>query len=215
MSESEASVRICSIYENYYKDKSREKAHDMYRIAVNFFDNPSRWENWSVQLELFTFNYVCRAYFIDVIRYKEYHFASKNKIPKDHSAQAISTSSEYWDEYVHNKSLLNHAKRASFIAKWLMLVKPITAVHLSMQESGQPIPSERDQKEYFNLNAEFAIIYIITDCIGPAWENCPQKTRDKFYDDLLYHFKFRPVDEKHFFLIFDTFFSAYYPTGEE
>jgi len=111
------SRRISDIYKGYYEEKARGKYDCLVNHAKEYVDALSLNDNFSHFIDPFRFYALVRSYYLDVIRYKEYHFDKKRRDgdPDD----SIDCYSKEWSEYVHKK-LISKDKAASLKANWII-----------------------------------------------------------------------------------------------
>jgi len=123
------------------------------------------------------------SYFLDVIRFKEYHFN-----PKNHSE--LDVNSTAWLEAVHVEKNINPAKIASFTAKWLLNYKPIIL---------EPIGDENLSLEDIELiNSAPAILALNFSLYLISLSQ--QAINERLAKAIIYHFRYRTFDERAFFL---------------
>ena|GEM_PF-6787381 len=95
-------------------------------------------------------------------------------------------------EYVHKK-LISKDKAASLTANWIMKYSPLQ-IHLNNAEYR---PKEEEEKTVLMANSGFAIENSI------AIMDVEIETVDPdLIKDLEYHFLYRPIDERHLFLVY-------------
>jgi hypothetical protein len=185
------SGRIAAIYKKHYESREPLRALNLYKIfesmalAVEKTGGPYR-----LNMDYIRLGELVRSYFLDAIRYKEYHFNPdaenvdfREKVKKlgfDDFSQ-IEPLSEAWTYLVHETANINSSKVASYTVKWILAYKPISAVNISSEIS----PTE--QSIFFSCVNE----YYALNCALFALE----------LDELIYSFRFRKFDEATYFMV--------------
>ena len=107
--------------------------------------------------------------------------------------------SETWEDLLHNEKngkRLKLSKVAALTAKWLLKYKPITLLVDDDQSVKKIDPHTRRIASF--INEDFALSHALI-----LMKIDPKKIAENMQEGLLYHFKYRPFDERHFFLIFE------------
>jgi hypothetical protein len=121
------------------------------------------------------------SYFLDVIKYKEYHF----------NADIDDIYSEAWCKEVHEEHKINDSKVAAFTAKWLLKAAPISIIPRNISSSIRR--SENDN--LCHINERFAL-----DCaLYALFRDSYLDLDDNSYESLYYDFKYRNFDERAYF----------------
>lgn len=213
------SGRILAIYERFYSAREEDRFVSLIKI---FEDLSSIIEesDLGVGLEM---DYLClgeiiRSYFLDTIRYKEYHFDPKN--PVDFSIdedakkaanllqkfgveqiQDLDQLSAEWTQLVHDCIRTHKSKVAAYTVKWILRYKPISVFDVS--NSGTTDDKERPLPDIpilspllANINEEFAYLCALT-ALGIDGRRIPKEKQD----ELIYCFRFRNFDEASYFMI--------------
>lgn len=140
---------------------------------------------------------IIRSYFIDVIRYKEYHFSADDKTdPVTGKAIQIDPFSERWIDEVHEK-LINESKVAAYTAKWILAYKPLTIISdASLDLNGAENPQHIQTKLYANINEVYALNCALS-VLKVDYDDVPENR----IDELIYNFRFRKFEEGLYFMI--------------
>ncbi len=120
------------------------------------------------------------SYFLDVIKYKEYHFDCN-----------LELHSEAWSKYIHDNKKINDSKVAAFSAKWLLKAAPIYII----PKADTPIVSDFlcHINEFFVLNCVlYCLLKYDFDLID-----------EDDYKKLFYDFKYRSFDDRAYFSRFE------------
>jgi hypothetical protein len=119
----QVSTRIEYIYEEHYSSK----AEDRFIYLVDFANKycrilglPSTVRSYVSREKI---NALVRSHFLDVIKFKEYHFE-----PEISTGAMNRIFSRDWIRAVHVDKLLAANKVAAFSAKWIMKHSPISFV---------------------------------------------------------------------------------------
>jgi hypothetical protein len=185
------SERVEAIFDKFYKSEAIKKANSLHSHVLQYLTAISDLEMFEASLKEFCIKRLTDAYFIDVIRYKEYHLSPKSVDGVKHGSMT-----EPWTAALHNQetgSKINDPKIAALTVKWLLRYQPISLKGLLPYED---IPETALRKAEF-INESFALAHAssVLKVSGLS---------EKLVGDLLYHFKYRPYDERHFFIIFDV-----------
>lgn len=122
------------------------------------------------------------SYFLDVIRYKEYHF---------NNSGSMDVFSEEWAKRIHSKKKINNSKVASFFCKWLLKAAPIYIV--PNEETEMPNDFIAHINSFFVLNC---VLYCL---LQYDYDMIDQDD----YDKLFYDFRYRSIDDRLYFSRFE------------
>lgn len=210
------SRRTKEIYDRFYADRVPQRYENLYFV----YDRLASYVDAShtgVKLEL---DYLClaeivRSYFLDTIRYKEYHFDPKavEKIQSENvraeviaalarmgveSLDDLDPLSADWSELVHRSVNINSSKVAAYTVKWIIRYKPISVVRLNAAASnGESLPEIKKPQSFLtNINEQFALHSALLTLGIDATQVSQKKI-----DELIYCFRFRPFDESAYFMI--------------
>ena len=115
------------------------------------------------------------SYFMDVIRYKEFHFNS------------------YDGGDIHDNKINNY-KIAAFTIKWILKVKPIFITPPKDYET-----NDKENAEINLINEQFCFSHALDILKIPADSLTPE-----VHDSFIYHLHYRNFDEATFFLLLET-----------
>lgn len=192
------SPRIDRIFKDFYKDAAVERYLLLVKMAQEFVGQLDILSGCNVYISDLKILKAVDSYFLDVIRYKEYHFQTEmgdaaSRTESEKSERENAFYGKEWAHKVHVGKLINDSKVAAFLAKWLLKASPIYIV---------PDDSEKlseDQKsvlicanELFALTCALYALRIDIKDISP-----------EDIDDILYNFRFRAFDERAYFTKFD------------
>jgi hypothetical protein len=191
MKSSQISGRIKYIYSSYYFNRAEEKFNHIIVHINQFAAKCGLSDDYCLSFLDITIRALVESYYLDVIRYKEYHFNPAG------SAE-YGSSQDTWCESVHNKKI-SKSKAAAYTAKWLLKYSPITILPDSVSRDEI---SPEDLKRILSINAVFCLDHIRK--ILTTEQGYPNSLNDdRVISDLIYTFRFRNFDERHFFMIFD------------
>lgn len=181
------SSRARYIFKHFYSEKARRRFDELVQFSTKFLQGlPFKCSVYR-QVDRVKMSALVESYFLDVIRFKEYHFNPKNGSGSD-------ILSHQWLASVHQEKNINPAKVAAFTAKWLLSYKPIIIIPENDDDLGN-----EDRELINSAAAQLALIFslslisISVDVVGK-----------RLSDRLMYHFRFRPYDERSFFIIFES-----------
>ncbi|MFV0410177.1 MAG: hypothetical protein ACK5LJ_10930 [Paracoccus sp. (in: a-proteobacteria)] len=213
------SRRYTAIFKDYYEKKSQEQIRYLDDMAELFLFPESALENkkgrWAKAWDYVSSKpkvrdyfssdsigaYACpfhlvnisKAYFIDIIRYKEYHYnPEEENIPYEEYAKAIHGGEK--------PRRLDADKRAAFLIKWILKTQPIQ-VELSKDAD---LDSYDNQNQVWYVNEHFSL-FVLWQTIGVKEKKVPEKEQLA----LLHQFRYRPYDENIFSLTFKKIQEAY------
>lgn len=207
------SRRTNAIYQRYYQDRERQRFENLYKI----FDTMAAYVDAAefgakLDLDYFSLAEVVRSYFLDTIRYKEYHFdpksASDSPIVREKLAEIgvselaeVDPLSAQWAELVHSTVNINTSKVAAYTAKWILRHKPITVISLRTD-----LPEENVDSEHSELQSPIPFLTSINEnyalqCALFALEIDANSVSRKKIEELMYCFRFRAFDESSYFMI--------------
>jgi hypothetical protein len=185
------SLRIEAIIREYYAERAKKKWLSLKGHAFSYLSSVEGLKNFSASLDPIAVEQLCDAYFIDVVRYKEYHSTPDKP--------DIKPFSEDWAFHLHSEhsgKRVKFSKIAALTVKWLLKYHPIV-LQLDKGVSVSSLPSQERRTASF-INEAFALSYSL-DIIKVEFS----KIDPKECEDLLYHFKYRNYDERHFFLLYE------------
>lgn len=210
------SRRTKVIYDRFYADREAQRFSTLYQVYEKLASYVEA-SNLGARIEI---DYLClgeivRSYFLDTIRYKEYHFDPKNVEDIDDkklstevadalkefgvsSLDQLDPLSAEWTELVHRSVNINASKVAAYTAKWILKYKPISVLRVLSDTNHIPSKPQTVRPHPFltNINEEFALHCALL-VLGVKAEQVPQKK----IDELIYCFRFRDFDELSYFMI--------------
>jgi hypothetical protein len=198
------SKRVAAIYEKFYREREEIRAQNLYLL----FDEMAKaveaaGHDYRLHIDFMRLGELVRSYFLDVIRYKEYHFdpdrnssefssvAKSLGIESEEALTGIDPLSSEWTELVHSTANINRSKVASYTAKWILAYKPVSLLNVGSEIT--PLPGSiflSSINEYYALN-----------CALFALEIPAASVQDSKIDEIIYSFRFRKYDEAAYFMI--------------
>ena len=192
------SERIEAIVDKYYCNRMLEKANSLAGHVLLYLENKEGLDSFSASLNFVAIEKLCDAYFIDVIRYKEYHIGPS-------LGNHLTPFSKEWTEALHGEEVgkrIKYSKIAALTVKWLLKCSPISLVLNDGIRPDQISPQEKRISSF--INEDFALNHSMTLIKTPI-----SKLIKKDYEDLIYHFKYRNYDERHFFIVYELLREKY------
>lgn len=167
----------------YYEEKSKDRYQLLTLNAEKFCANQNLPDTVRYVVQKIKIRALVKSYFLDVIKYKEYHFEPtfSNKI--------LAMHTEDWMRAVHAQKEINHSKIFSFTVKWIMKHSPLAF----WSASGDPLSIE-DEARINSANARFAISMAFL-LIGRSMYSIDRERISR----LSYHLMYRMVDERSLF----------------
>jgi hypothetical protein len=183
------SKRIALIFDNFYKQRSVDRFQNLHYIYDGIASAVrSKDAELTVYLDFDKLAELVRSYFIDVIRYKEYHFSLYPE--KDGIEPGLDPFSFEWASKVHQKRL-NASKQAALTAKWILTYKPISVV------SNRSLGSESEVSLYVaSINEHYALQAAVI-ALDLEFAAIPRET----VEEIIYNFRFRKFEEGPFYMI--------------
>lgn len=175
------SKRYSDIFNKYYIETAKHR----FVFLINFIDSWMSKINIGNEFVYFVdherLSKAIDSYFLDVIKFKEYHFDTEN----------ADVYSEAWCKEIHENKRINDSKVAAFTAKWLLKASPISIIPRDFAST--ILRPEND--DVCHINEHFAL-----DCALYALlrEDFIKIDRDS-YTSLFYDFKYRNFDERAYF----------------
>lgn len=205
------SKRTKAIYNRYYAEREATRFANLYAV----YDTLATYVDASdlgvkLEIDYLGLGEIVRSYFLDVIRYKEYHFDPKFS-SEEFSAQVSASSlksiddidplSPEWASLVHQTANINESKVAAYTVKWILRYKPISALVTKsgiaeMNGTTKPVDSAKPLPFIMNINEYYAL-----HCAFLALGISAQSVSRRKIDELIYCFRFRSFDESSYFMI--------------
>lgn len=205
------SKRTQAVYQRYYEDREATRFQNLYAIFVELstFVNANE-SGLRIDIDLLRLAEIVRSYFLDTIRYKEYHLDPKSDSPEVRqflasqgveSIDDLEPLSDAWTELVHRTARINGSKVAAYTVKWILKCRPIGVVSqlplaervAAFNETHRPV----GQAPFIaNINEHFAALCALAALGIRASDIAPEKL-----DELVYCFRFRPFEESAYFMI--------------
>lgn len=173
------------IFNEYYLEKARRRFKSIYSYSGLFLDEYPTKEKVLSGIDVIKLENFIKSYFLDVIKFKEYHFSIPSHVP---------VGSPEAQKIIHCDKMLNASKVGAFTAKWIVKNSPIYMV---------PAPGVRlDKNERHEISvAPYILAANITlRTMGMATPELPSP----FYNKLIYHLRFRGVDDRSLILYFEV-----------
>jgi hypothetical protein len=187
MSGTPISRRINHIYHTYYRERAKEKfIHTMEWVGKYGKLNGVLGSNFDFFIDDVKLGRCLESYYLDVIKYKEYHF-------NPDAACSGDVFSKEFSEKVHSgEKFINSAKVAAFTTKWLLKARPIYVRPVNGYK-----PTITESTFLDAINETFVLGHVL-DLMGLTTS---QFTGGEI-SDLLYHLKYRSSDDRCLMLIY-------------
>jgi DNA-binding transcriptional ArsR family regulator len=204
MSLSSVSRRIQAIYEHHYADREEQRFENLYRI----FDMLAAYVEASdlgakIEIDYQSLAEIIRSHFLDIIRYKEYHFDPKVELGSKElaelgisSIEKLDPLSPEWARLVHSAVNINASKVAAYTVKWILRYKPISVISTRVDGSEHQ-PSIDISHPFLTSINEFYALHCAFLVLGVDMS----KVSKRKIDELIYCFRFRAFDESAYFMI--------------
>lgn len=189
------SARVDRIFKTYYSAVCEEKVDQYYDGAVKAAKGARFGAKFHPHIDKGRVQDFAYSYFLDVIKYKEYHFTPKVKtgelMPDPYSEQYMEAVHKENPDPALDKAI-NLPKVAAFTAKWWLRHQPI----IILTKVGYT-PTEKEFTKQSLINETF----IQDICLR---EILKIKLTDVANRDLLYHLKYRNLDDRGLMLAFSV-----------
>jgi hypothetical protein len=162
-----------------------ERAKERGLVIISFAHELMSGLNLDVEGYYIDENKIVKAldsYFLDVIKYKEYHFNCE---------ESVDIFSEKWAQYIHVDKKINDSKVAAFSAKWLLKAAPIYIV----PKANTPVLDDF----ICHINAFFVLNCVLYCLLKYDHDLVDQSDFEK----LFYDFRYRTVDDRSYFSRFE------------
>jgi hypothetical protein len=194
------SRRVSELYK-FYEDREAQRAVILYEVFESMAAAVQKaGGSFQLHLDYVRLGELIRSYFLDVIRYKEYHFNPDDRSPEFSrilssldlgELDGVDPLSREWTKLVHKTVNINKSKVAAFTVKWILAYKPISVISLQVE------PTSAEQPMFFTcVNEYFALNAALF-----ALEIDASKISERKIDELIYAFRFRKFDELSYFMI--------------
>lgn len=200
-----SSISTNDIFNRHYKNRCYERRDNIDAFADIFIHeivDPRDNHLYSLQINTFAISELTLAAFVDTIRYKEYHLTPKN----NYGVDMTTPNTRDWHDALHlepdsnssskNHSLIKPSKVAAFTAKWILKYKPINVI--AKDEYSLINMNSEQVKRSTSFNEKFALLYCLK-----AIMNIDHGISHDILSTILYHFKYRQFDDRHFQIIFE------------
>ena len=177
------STRIQHALTFHYDEKSKERYRSFVLNAEKFCSNQELPDNVSYKVQKIKLRALVKSYFLDVIKYKEYHFEP------DLPNKTLALHGKDWMRAVHAEKEINHSKIFAFTVKWVMKHAP-----LSFWVDSDQLLSVEDEARINSANARFAL-HMAFLLIGKSMYSVDRGHISR----LTYHLMYRTIDERSMF----------------
>jgi hypothetical protein len=188
------SQRVEKIIKDYYTKRLENKATSLVTELKSYIGSKEGLDSFEASVDFISVETLCYSYFIDVIKYKEYHLSPKDKNIDPYSPQWVE--SLHHDDKEKGKRL-KFSKVAAFTAKWLLKYKPISIQLIDGILPQQVNPEEKRRAS--SINEDFALLHSLQ-----LLEINDEKLNSNLLMDMVYHFRYRAFDERHFFILYEN-----------
>lgn len=198
------SKRMQIIYERHYADREAQRFENLYLIfhKIAGYVEASDW-GAKLEIDYLALAEIIRSYFLDTIRYKEYHFDPKCEVGSQALAElgvasidAVDPLSPAWTDLVHSEVNINASKVAAYTVKWILRYKPISIICTKPQTPESQPTIDVSHPFLTNINEYFALHCALV-ALGASIDEISKHK----IDELIYCFRFRAFDESAYFMI--------------
>lgn len=185
------SKKVEEIFSNYYYEKSHEMVNFIRIQSQEILGKIDLSDEFDAYRDMHTIITLVDSYYLDVIRYKEYHFDGLE-----------DSNSDDWLQSIHLKKFISNNKSASLCSKWILKFQPIQ-IHTSDPDYQ---PTKDETKLILSVNS-----YLAISCSLAILKIDPRKNKNiqPLLDEIVYHMMYRQFDEKHFFLVYGQLSGEY------
>lgn len=183
----EISLRYQEIYSTVYKKRAEDRYDHIVSMIESVIDD-LKIDPQYFHVDLHRLSNLVDSYFLDVIRYKEYHFNyDSNSYEDKFSKESIFE--------LHENKLINESKVVSFLVKWFLRYAPITVLRQDIDDDIPHLNAE-DKLILESIN-EYIALQIILYTLFEKEEH--DLIDDCLTESLFYDLKYRFFDEKIYF----------------
>lgn len=176
------SKRIATIFEKYYMDRAQERG----LVIISFAHQMMSELDIDVEGYYLDENKIIKAldsYFLDVIKYKEYHFNCDDA--------NVNVFTEKWARYIHVDKKINDSKVAAFTSKWLLKAAPIYLV------------PKKESPVFDDFTCHINSLFVLNCVLYCLLKYDHDLIDQDDYDKLFYDFKYRTLDDRSYFSRFE------------
>ncbi|MDU8927676.1 hypothetical protein RXV86_09795 [Alisedimentitalea sp. MJ-SS2] len=195
------SARIREIYREHYEPREPQRYATLIDVFNKISDIVEATHHGStVVVDHAALAEAVRSYYLDTIRYKDYHFDPDEVGPNLESALAkygiedlgsLSPLSPEWSHILHSTVNINGSKAAAYMVKWILRYKPVSVLSLA---------EEVENKPHSTIVANINEIYALNCALLELGIDSVEVSQQKL-DELIYCFRFRSFDEASYFMI--------------
>lgn len=200
------SRRTEAIYERFYADRVQQRCLNLYEVFLELARIvDAAGFGARIEIDYLSLADLVRSYFLDVIRYKEYHldFRSESSVAEDLPSnldpallEKLDPFDPKWAEAVHLYANINASKVAAYTVKWILRNKPISVIGVSPLSSDSE-PDRAGRNAFLaDINEQYAL-----QCALVALEIDSIAIPADVLDELIYCFRFRAFDEGAYFML--------------
>jgi len=182
------SNRIRRIYKDYYAKKAKARFESLVEYSQYFLKSLPIAEKAFCRVDLQKMSALIDSYFLDVIRFKDYHFRPSEDVSDEDVFSVV------WNNLVHRDKYLSPSKVAAFEAKWILKYSPLIIIPQNDADF-----TDEDRIVLCSANALLAFQFSLTS-MGLN----PEDVDEDIARNMIYHFRFRHFDDRAFILQYDT-----------
>ncbi|MBF0333448.1 MAG: hypothetical protein HQL40_07335 [Alphaproteobacteria bacterium] len=195
----EVSRRISHVFLHYYSEPFAGKVVQTFKAARAAARGLRLNDEFSWYVDLYKVEDFATSYFLDVIKYKEYHF---NPRPGQGGDCPDILTKAYLDA-VHARhadpdkdKALSLPKVAAFATKWWLRYMPIS-IHVDPHHK----LSDKERSDITYINESFILFYCL-DLMSLKRELITKSN----WDNMIYHMKFRVLDDRSLMLAYSMLY---------
>lgn len=188
------SARVERIYTEFYAEKAETRFAFLLDRANRFCDGLALPEGYVAHVSRLKMEAMVQSYFLDVIKFKDYHFDPSKKRSDDADVALPDVFSREFSELIHSTKHIAPSKVAAFSTKWLMKHCPISVLVPS-----DAIVDADTEKKINSANAVFAMTTALKFMRVPM-----VRVDTERLEKLVYYLMYRNVDERSLFEWFEN-----------
>ena len=188
------SDRYERLFREFYADKARDRFDFVIAYSLQFVECLPFKDKVDCKIDRISVDAFITSYFLDVIKFKEYHFREKTGLEFVDAVPNFKDRETTQSEYVmHRKKMLNSNKVGAFTAKWLLKYRAISI-----------LPREGESLDLFERrHVQNAPFWLAANISLRSMDIEPTNVPERLYRNLIYHLRFREFDDRSMMLYFE------------
>ena len=187
------SDRYAWIFKEYYGEKAADRFDFVARYASEFGSVLPFREKVDTSIDFLAIDAFVTSYFLDVIKFKEYHFYSNGLYADRDGEHDCNLPTKEFDKKIHEGKLLNSSKVGAFTAKWLLKYHPLLVTQ----------KPDAEVELYERRHIQNIPFIVACNIALRAMGIEPDEVPSDLYRSLVYHLRFRTYEDRSMIMYFE------------